>query len=80
MSNSYWLIGAVAAIVLVIYWVIPAFKLKANTNKVVKGVIFGSIIVALSVDFLAKEKYAYLMVLALGSMGFYYALWDSKSK
>lgn len=59
---------AMLVVVLIIYVLIP--RLKGNTQLITRAVIFFGAILFLAVDFYLKEKYSYMIALALGSIGF----------
>ncbi|MCU0423145.1 MAG: hypothetical protein MUC81_10065 [Bacteroidia bacterium] len=67
-------------IILFIYKILPALKLKGDVSKWIKGVLFIGMMTYLSVDFIMKEKYTYLIVIVLGSIGFLWMLKESKPK
>jgi len=80
MSTNIWLLLAVICIIMIMYVVLPALKLKTDTGKWFKGIAFASIIIVLAIDFWQKEKYSYFWFLGLGAIGFYLTLINSKTK
>lgn len=74
------LLGGVVAIILFMYVILPKLKLNINQGKALRLALFAGIIVALGIDFYQKEKYWYMLVLLLGSIGFGVMLYDSKGK
>jgi hypothetical protein len=82
MSISYaiYLALAIAAIVIFMYVILPKLKVTANAGKIGRAIIFLGVMIYLGVDFYLKEKYWYLLVLGLGTVGFLLMLKDSKPK
>ncbi len=74
------LLGGVVGVVLFMYVILPKLKLNLNQGKALRAAIFAGIIIALAIDFIQKERYWYLVILALGSIGFGVMLYDSRRK
>ncbi|MCZ2140649.1 MAG: hypothetical protein LC096_04580 [Bacteroidia bacterium] len=62
------------------YVILPQLRLKVNQGKLLRALIFSVIVIVLAIDFIEKEKYWYLVILTLGSLGFGIMLYDSKKK
>lgn len=80
IPNAIYLILAVAAIVIFMYVILPKLNVNANTGKIGRAIVFLGIMIYLGIDFYLKEKYWYLLVLGLGTIGFLLMLKDSKPK
>lgn len=75
-----WLLLAVAAIVVFFYVVLPKLNLGHKSALIFRSVIFAAMMIYLGVDFIQKEKYAYLAVLAIGTIGFVLMVSNTKPK
>ncbi len=75
----YVLIG-VLTIVVFFYFIAPKLKLISYRSNIIRGILFFSMMLYLSYDFFIKEKYAYIIILALGTVGFIYMLINSKKR
>lgn len=79
-GKAIFLVSAVFAIVIFMYVILPQLRLKVNQGKLLRALIFSVIVIVLAIDFIEKEKYWYLVILTLGSLGFGIMLYDSKKK
>ena len=67
-------------ILVLIYYIMPKFFKDYQKEKLAKLVIFILMAAYLAYDFTNKEKWAYLVVLALGSFAFVVLILDAKKK
>ena len=74
------LLVVVTLVVVFMYVILPKLKLGLNQGKIFRAAIFCGILVWLGFDFYMKEKYWYLLILALGAFGFFSMLISSKQK
>jgi hypothetical protein len=79
-AKLLWLIIAVVIIVIFFYVVLPKLKLGHKSGIVFRSILFGAMISYLTYDFIQKEKYSYLIVILLGSIGFVLMVTNMKSK
>jgi hypothetical protein len=75
-----FLVIAISVIALLYYIILPKLNVTKHTGLVLRSVIFFAIIGYLSYDFYMKEKYSYLIVLALGSIAFIFMMISVKKK
>lgn len=75
-----WLLAAIIAIVVFFYVVLPKLKLEHKSGLIFRSVLFGAMMVYLGIDFIQREKYTYLVVLALGCVGFVMMVMNTKPK
>jgi hypothetical protein len=75
-----YLLLAVVAIVVFMKVVLPKLNLNVNQGKLLRLVLFFGMMIWLGIDFYLKGKYLYLIVIAIGSIGFLLMLKDSKRK
>jgi len=78
-STLIWLVGAVAAIVLFFYVVLPKLNLSHKSGMLFRGLLFFGMMGYLAYDFYMKEKYGYILVLVAGSIAFILLLTAKKS-
>ncbi|TAE85008.1 MAG: hypothetical protein EAY81_06965 [Bacteroidetes bacterium] len=79
-TKAIYLALVIAAIVIFMYGILPRLKLNVNTAKVSRGIIFLAMMIYLGIDFYIKKQYWYLLILALGTIGFMLMLKDSRPK
>ena len=75
-----YLLLAVLAIVVFMKVILPKLNLNVNQSKLLRAILFLGMMIWLGIDFYLKEKYWYVLFLALGSVGFLLMLKDSKQK
>ena len=75
-----YLLLAVLAIVVFMKVILPKLNLNVNQGKLLRAILFLVMMIWLGIDFYLKEKYWYVLFLALGSVGFLLMLKDSKQK
>jgi hypothetical protein len=80
VSKAILLAGSVLVIVLFFYVVLPKLNLKHQSNIIFKGLLFFGMMGYLAYDFYMKEKYWYILVLAVGSVAFLMLLFARKSE
>ena len=75
-----YLLLAVLAIVVFMKVILPKLNLNVNQGKLLRAILFLGMMIWLGIDFYLKEKYWYVLFLALGSVGFLLMLKESKQK
>jgi hypothetical protein len=75
-----YLLLAVAAIVVFMKVILPKLNLNVNQGKVLRAILFLGMMIWLGIDFYLKEKYWYILFLALGTIAFLMMLKDSRKK
>jgi hypothetical protein len=75
-----YLLLAVVAVVVFMKVVLPKLNLNVNQGKLLRLVLFFCMMLWLGIDFYQKGKYLYLLIIAIGSVGFLLMLKDSKRK
>jgi len=75
-----YLLLAVLAIVVFMKVILPKLNLNVNQGKLLRAILFLGMMIWLGIDFYQKEKYWYVLFLALGSVGFLLMLKDSRQK
>lgn len=76
----FWLLLAVIIIVIFFYAVLTKLKLGHKSGIIFRSILFGTMMSYLSYDFVQKEKYSYLIVIVLGTIGFVLMVTNMKSK
>jgi hypothetical protein len=78
-SKVFWLVGAVAVVILFFYVLLPKLNLTHQSGMFLRGLLFFSMMGYLAYDFYIKEKYWYILVLVAGSVAFLMLLLAKKS-
>lgn len=74
------LVLAVATIVAFFYLILPKLNLRVETGKWIRGILFSGVILYLAYDFYLKGKYAWIAILAAGSVSFFMLLTAKKKE
>lgn len=81
MNLTQWILILVAVLIAGgVYFLLRKVNITATQKKWVRIVLFGSMISFLAFDFYSKQKYALLIILALGFIAFVYMILKSKDK
>lgn len=75
-----YLLLVVVAIVVFMKIILPKLNLNINQGKILRAILFLGMMIWLGIDFYLKEKYWYILFLALGTVAFLMMLKDSKRK
>lgn len=79
-AKLIWLLLAVVIIVIFFYVVLPKLNLGHKSGIIFRTILFGAMMSYLAYDFIQKEKYSYLIVIVLGTIGFVLMVTNMKSK
>jgi multisubunit Na+/H+ antiporter MnhE subunit len=77
-ENFGLLITLIVAAFALVYFVLPALKLRYRNQKLVLGILFGCMAVYLAYDFVQKGKYTYIIFLVMGSAAVIYMIINAK--
>ncbi|MCA0426339.1 MAG: hypothetical protein LCH37_02800 [Bacteroidetes bacterium] len=80
MKQVLLILAAIAALVFVMYKLVPRLSKSYSQEKLIKLLLFLVAAGYLAIDFYLKEKYMYLFILGLGSFGFISLLKAAKRK
>lgn len=75
-----YLLLVVVAIVVFMKIILPKLNLNINQGKILRAILFIGMMIWLGIDFYLKEKYWYILFLALGTVAFLMMLKDSRRK
>jgi hypothetical protein len=76
--NQILLIASALVIALLVFLLLRKTHISFNGKKWIRIILFGCMISYLAFDFYTKQKYALLVVLALGSVAFVYMVLRAK--
>jgi len=81
MDYTFFYFFAAVALLLAFFYIIsPRLKLINYQSNIIRSIIFLGMMSYLAYDFFVKEKYSFLIFIALGCIGFIYFLVSSKKK